>query len=153
MSKAVVVKYKKLHPDARVPKYQTDGAAGMDLHAVMPEGHEVVELWPGEFKVIEVGFAIELPVGYEAQFRPRSGLAAKKGISIVNTPATVDADFRGCLGVTLINHGTQKFEVKTGDRIAQMVVKKVPRVVFEVVEELSTTKRGEGRMGSTGVAA
>lgn len=149
----VTVKFKRLHPDARIPRYQTAGAAGADLHAVMPEGHDVIELWPGDFKVILLGFAIELPEGYEAQFRPRSGLAAKKGISIVNTPATIDADYRGELGVTLINHGGEKLDIRTGDRIAQMVVKEVPPVHFVEVDELSETVRGEGRMGSTGVSS
>jgi dUTP pyrophosphatase len=148
----VVVKFKRMHPKAQMPRYQTAGAAGMDLHAVLPEGHDVVELWPGEFKVVLLGFGIELPEGYEAQFRPRSGLAAKKGISIVNSPATIDADFRGELGVTLINHGSEKLEIRTGDRIAQMVVKEVPTVYFVEVSELSPTDRGEGKLGSTGVS-
>lgn len=144
----VTVKVKKLRPEAIVPRYHSVWAAGVDLHACSE-----ARIYPGERRVIVVGLAIELPKGYEAQLRPRSGLAVKHGISIVNTPGTVDADFRGELGVCLINHGDQPFVVKPGDRIAQMVVKPVPMMHFMEVDELSETERGAGGLGSTGVSA
>jgi dUTP pyrophosphatase len=153
MNDAVTVLVKKVHPDAKVPEYQTAGAAGVDLHAVMSDGYEEITIYPDEFKVIWTGLAIQLPPGYEAQIRPRSGLAAKKGISIVNTPGTVDEDYRGVIGVTLINHGREKLIVKSGDRIAQMVVMPVPRVEFIEVKALGDTERGAGGMGSTGVSS
>lgn len=154
----VTVKYKKLRPDAVVPKYQTRGAAGVDLHAVMPKSQAydglvpMVVLYPGDYRVVYTGLAIELPPGYEAQIRPRSGLAAKHGISVVNAPGTVDADYRGEIGITLINHGPEKFVIKPGDRIAQMVVMPVPTVEFEEASELGDTERGAGGLGSTGVS-
>jgi len=133
-----------------LPRYQTPGSAGMDLPAAIPEDEPVV-LQPGEWQLIPVGLAIALPQGYEAQIRPRSGLAAKFGISCVNTPGTVDADYRGELRVNLINHGKERFIVRRGDRIAQMIIAPVVQARLEPVETLDETSRGAGGFGSTGV--
>ena len=122
----------------------------MDLPAAIPEDEPVV-LQPGEWQLIPVGLAIALPNGYEAQIRPRSGLAAKFGISCVNTPGTVDADYRGELRVNLINHGRERFIVRRGERIAQMIIAPVTQARLEAVETLDETSRGEGGFGSTGV--
>ncbi len=165
----VTVKIKKLHNDAKLPVFSTDGAAGADLYAYIPrdahaqymrsmtkDGGQTdkgpfVRIYPGEHKVIGCGIAIEVPEGYEAQVRPRSGLAAKLGISIVNSPGTIDSDYRGEVGAIVINHGTDNFDVETGDRIAQIVVVPIPRVRFIEAVELTDTARGGGRFGSTGV--
>ncbi|TGY89162.1 dUTP diphosphatase [Marinicauda algicola] len=132
-----------------LPRYQTSGSAGMDLPAALPEDAPVV-LQPGQWQLIPVGLAIALPEGYEAQVRPRSGLAAKFGISCVNTPGTIDADYRGEIRVNLINHGREPFTVKRGERIAQMIIAPVTQAVWEPVETLDETERGEGGFGSTG---
>ena len=131
-----------------LPSYATAGAAGMDLHAAVVAD---VTLQPGERALISTGLRIALPPGYEAQVRPRSGLALRHGISMVNTPGTVDEDFRGVLSVIVINHGQEPFTVHRGDRIAQMVVAPVIRAVWEEVEELPPSERGEGGFGHTGV--
>jgi dUTP pyrophosphatase len=144
----VTVKIKKLFDDAIIPRQQTEGAAGVDLHARVSAPQRI---YPGQRKVIGAGIAIELPPGYEAQVRPRSGLAIKKGISIVNSPGTVDADYRGEVGAIIINHGSEAFDINNGDRIAQLVIQKVPEVEFVETDELSDTARGAGGMGSTGV--
>ena len=133
-----------------LPRYQTPGSAGMDLPAAIPEDAPVV-LQPGEWQLIPVGLAIALPHGYEAQIRPRSGLAAKFGISCVNTPGTVDADYRGEIRVNLINHGRERFIVRRGERIAQMIIAPVTQARLEAVDTLDETSRGEGGFGSTGV--
>lgn len=131
-----------------LPAYETLHAAGMDMRA---ELDEIIFLQPMERKLIPTGLHIELPVGYEAQIRPRSGLAFKHGISIVNSPGTIDADYRGEIKVLLVNLSTQPFEIKTGDRIAQMIVAKHEQVEWEQVEELTDTTRGHGGYGHTGV--
>jgi len=123
-------------------------AAGMDLYAALEK--EII-LVPGERKLIPTGLAIALPDGYEAQIRPRSGLALKKGISLVNTPGTIDADYRGEIGVILINHGNDEINIKRGDRIAQMVINKIEQPVLVEVEELEETSRAKGGFGHTGV--
>ncbi len=133
-----------------LPRYQTPGSAGMDLPAALPEDAPVT-LQPGEWQLIPTGLAIALPEGYEAQVRPRSGLAAKFGISCVNTPGTIDADYRGEVRVNLINHGREPFVVKRGERIAQMVIAPVVQAILEPVESLDETQRGTGGFGSTGV--
>jgi dUTP pyrophosphatase len=133
-----------------LPAYQTPASAGLDLPAAVAADAPIV-LQPGEWKLIPTGLAIALPDGYEAQVRPRSGLAAKKGISIVNSPGTVDADYRGEIKVNLINHGTEPFEIRRGERIAQMVVAPVTRIEWSPVAELGETERGTGGFGSTGV--
>ena len=132
-----------------LPRQQTSGAAGMDISAaLMPD--EVVDIAPGRTAMIPSGFAIALPDGYEAQIRPRSGLAAKFGVTVLNAPGTVDADYRGEVKVMLINHGQAPFAVRRGDRIAQMVVAPVSRVILIERETLDETQRGEGGHGSTG---
>ena len=133
-----------------LPAYETAQSAGMDLRAAVPEDQPVT-IPPGEWRLIPVGIAIALPAGFEAQIRPRSGLAARHGISCVNTPGTIDADYRGEIKVNLINHGQADFNVKRGDRIAQMIIAPVTQAVWEVAEELDDTERGAGGFGSTGV--
>lgn len=132
-----------------LPAYETSHSAGVDLRAAVAED-EPVTIPPGEWRLIPVGIAIALPDGFEAQVRPRSGLAAKHGISCVNTPGTIDADYRGEIRVNLINHGKVDFNVKRGDRIAQMIIAPVIQAAWEVAEELDETERGEGGFGSTG---
>ncbi|WP_430430985.1 dUTP diphosphatase [Oceanicaulis sp.] len=133
-----------------LPAYQTSGSAGLDLPAAVPADAPVV-IEPGDWKLIPTGICIALPEGYEAQIRPRSGLAAKKGISCVNTPGTVDADYRGELHVNLINHGKEPFVVQRGERIAQMVIGQFTQVSWNPVDALDETARGVGGFGSTGV--
>jgi dUTP pyrophosphatase len=132
-----------------LPRYQTPGSAGMDLPAAVPEDAPVT-LQPGEWHLIPTGLAIALPEGYEAQIRPRSGLAAKFGISCVNTPGTVDADYRGEMRVNLINHGREPFVVRRGERIAQMIIAPVVQAQLVPVDALDETTRGAGGFGSTG---
>lgn len=132
-----------------LPTYATKGSAGMDLRANLQED---VVIAPGERKLIPTGLKISLPVGYEAQIRPRSGLALKKGVTVLNSPGTVDSDYIGDIGVILINHGEESFTVSNGDRIAQMVIAKHETVEFEQVESLDETERGAGGFGSTGKA-
>lgn len=130
-----------------LPEYQSAHAAGMDLLAAVAE--EVV-LPPGKRALVPTGIAIELPEGYEAQVRPRSGLALKYGIGLVNSPGTIDSDYRGEIGVILINHGEEPFTIRRGDRIAQMVIGRVVRAEFAVVVELGGTARNDGGFGHTG---
>ncbi|HHY71053.1 MAG TPA: dUTP diphosphatase [Thermoanaerobacterales bacterium] len=134
--------------DIPLPQYMTQGAVGMDLAANIPE---ITYLEAGEFKVIPCGIKIELPSGFEAQIRPRSGLAAKHGITLLNSPGTIDSDYRGEIKVVLINHGKQKFAIKRGDRIAQLVISKVVRAEIFQNYNLLETERGEGGFGHTGV--
>lgn len=130
-----------------LPQYQTSHSAGMDLHANLSEPKV---LFPGERKLIPTGLVIELPEGYEAQIRPRSGLALKHGITILNSPGTIDADFRGEIRVLLINLGQEPFEIANGERIAQMVVARHETVKWMVAEQLKETARGAGGYGSSG---
>ena len=130
-----------------LPAYETHGSAGMDIRAFIAE--EVV-LKPLERKLIHTGLFIELPVGFEAQLRPRSGLAFKHGISLPNSPATIDSDYRGEIKVVLINLSNEEFHIKTGDRIAQMIIARHEKAELIEVEELNDTHRGEGGFGSTG---
>ena len=130
-----------------LPAYETAHAAGMDLRADLDE---TIVLKPMERRLVPTGLYIELPVGFEAQIRPRSGLAFKHGIGIVNSPGTIDADYRGEVKVLLINYSDQDFEINTGDRIAQMVVARHERVEWKEVEELNETVRGAGGYGHTG---
>jgi dUTP pyrophosphatase len=134
------------------PRQQTAGAAGVDLPAALGPD-EVVTIAPGRTAMIPTGFAIALPEGFEAQIRPRSGLAAKHAVTVLNAPGTVDADYRGEVKVMLINHGPARFEVRRGDRIAQLVFSPVIRASWLKVDELDETSRGEGGFGSTGTAA
>ncbi|GFO59444.1 deoxyuridine 5'-triphosphate nucleotidohydrolase [Geomonas silvestris] len=126
----------------------TEQAAGVDLHAAL-EGEACV-LHPGERALVPTGIALEIPPGYEAQVRPRSGLALRHGISLVNSPGTIDADYRGEVGVILINHGNEPFVIENGERIAQLVFARYERARFVEVEELGETERGAGGFGHTG---
>jgi len=131
-----------------LPAYETDLAAGVDLRAAIDTQ---INLSPGERTLVATGFAMALPPGYEAQIRPRSGLAYKHGISVVNTPGTIDADYRGEVKILLINHGQETFTINRGDRIAQMIVAPETQADFQLVDSLSDTARGAGGYGSTGV--
>lgn len=134
--------------DNPLPSYKTSGSAGMDIHAFL---EETVTLASLEKRLIPTGLFIELPVGYEAQIRPRSGLAIKKGLSMPNTPGTIDSDYRGELRVPIINLSKEMQSIAPGERIAQMVIAKHETISWKVVEQLSDTDRGEGGFGSTGV--
>ncbi len=131
-----------------LPNYETLASAGMDLRANISEA---IKLKPLQRAIVKTGLFIELPIGYEAQVRPRSGLAAKKGISVLNAPGTVDADYRGEIGVILVNLSNEDFTIENGERIAQLVIAKHERAEWIEVEELSETSRGAGGFGSTGV--
>ncbi|HXX92517.1 MAG TPA: dUTP diphosphatase [Planctomycetota bacterium] len=133
--------------DVPLPSYQTEGSVGMDLHAAVAGELSIA---PGAFATIPCGFALAVPPGHEAQVRPRSGLAAQHGLSIVNTPGTIDPDYRGEVKVILINHGRAPFSVVRGMRIAQMLIVPVPRVAWKEVSELPPTGRGSGGFGHTG---
>ncbi|MFM2264663.1 MAG: hypothetical protein RLZ77_79 [Bacteroidota bacterium] len=133
------------HP---LPSYETLASAGMDLRAAI---QEPISLQPLERALVKTGLFIELPIGYEAQVRPRSGLALKKGITVLNSPGTVDADYRGEIGVILVNLSSETFVIENGERIAQLVIAKHERAEWNPVEALSETSRGAGGFGSTGV--
>lgn len=135
------------HSDNPLPAYETTHSAGMDIRASL-ENQEIIG--PGERKLISTGLFIELPEGYEAQIRPRSGLALKYGITVLNAPGTIDADYRGEIKVLLINHGTEAFTIQSGDRIAQMIVAQCEQTKWQPSNELGETDRGEGGYGHTG---
>ena len=137
--------------DLPLPSYQTSAAAGLDLLAAIPAQTKLV-IEPGTRELVPTGLTIELPVGFEAQIRPRSGLALKHGVTLVNTPGTIDADYRGEIGVILINHGAEPFEIVRGDRIAQMIVAPIVQARLIEVDDLSSSDRGAGGFGSTGVS-
>ena len=132
-----------------LPAYETAGAAGADLRACFPNGQGMI-LDARARALIPTGLRVEIPEGYEVQIRPRSGLALKHGVTVANAPGTIDSDYRGPLGVILLNTGTEPFEVKHGERVAQMVVAPVVQAAFEVVQALTETDRGAGGFGSTG---
>jgi dUTP pyrophosphatase len=132
-----------------LPTYQSQHAAGLDVVAAVPRDAPVT-LEPGARALIPTGFALEIPVGYEAQVRPRSGLAIKHGVTLLNSPGTIDADYRGELMVIMVNHGAEPFSVSRGDRIAQLIVAAVSHVEIAEVEVLGATARGQGGFGSTG---
>jgi dUTP pyrophosphatase len=132
-----------------LPSHHSEHAAGLDVVAAVPE-EAPVELMPGARALIPTGFRLELPLGHEAQLRPRSGLALKSGVTLLNSPGTIDADYRGEVKVLLVNLGSEPFAVRRGERIAQLVVARVERVQIEPAAELGDTKRGEGGFGSTG---
>jgi dUTP pyrophosphatase len=136
---------KSSHP---LPAYETIYSAGMDIRANVPEPST---LKPLQRAIVKTGLFIELPIGYEAQVRPRSGLAAKKGITVLNAPGTIDADYRGEIGVILVNLSNEDFTIENGERIAQLVIAKHERVAWKEVDELDETMRGSGGFGSTGV--
>lgn len=140
------IKFKKLNELAQLPQYKTTEAAGMDIRSV-----ECVILQPMEFKIVKTGLACQIPVGYEVQVRPRSGLACKEGITVINTPGTIDSDYRGEIGVGLINLSGDEKAINIGDRIAQLVVNKIEHVEIAETETLTSTDRNDGGFGSTGV--
>jgi dUTP pyrophosphatase len=142
-----IKRLKKDHP-VSLPQYMTEGSSGMDLFASL---EKEVTLTPGERRLIPTGISVAIPEGFEGQIRPRSGLAIQKGIGIVNGPGTIDADYRGEIGVLLINFGEEPFTIRDGDRIAQIVISQVFRATFEEVDDLPTTRRQEGGFGHTGV--
>ena len=151
MSTKVTVELQRL-PHAEglpLPAYQTNDAAGLDLMAAVAE-NEPLTLAPGQYALVPTGLAMALPPGYEAQVRPRSGLAAKHGVTVLNSPGTIDADYRGEIKVILINHGQTAFVVKRGERIAQMVIAPMVQAALVPVATLSATDRGAGGFGSTG---
>ena len=134
--------------DLSLPTYMSVHAAGMDLYAAVKDKTIVP---PGEWRLIPTGISIALPDGYEAQVRPRSGLALRQGVSILNTPGTVDADYRGEVGVILMNHSKENLVIRRGDRIAQMIINKIERIEFEEVSELPESDRNSGGFGHTGL--
>jgi dUTP pyrophosphatase len=142
-----IKRLKKDHP-VSLPRYMTEGSSGMDLFASLAQE---VTLVPGERKLIPAGISVAIPEGFEGQIRPRSGLAIQKGIGIVNGPGTIDADYRGEVGVLLINFGKEPFTIRNGDRIAQMVISPVTRVTLEEVDDLPPTRRQGGGFGHTGI--
>lgn len=151
MSDAITVPIRRLpHGEGLpLPAYHSEHAAGMDLAAAVPEDQPVA-IAPGQVALIPTGFAVAIPVGYEAQIRPRSGLATRHAVSMPNTPGTIDADYRGELQVPLINHGHEAFVVRRGTRVAQMLIKPVPRTAWAEVDRLPETVRGDGGFGHTG---
>ena len=144
----ITIKRKNSAKDLPIPAYATEGSSGVDLYADV-ESDEVIA--PGEIKLISCGIYIGIPQGYEAEVRPRSGLALKHGISLVNTPGTIDSDYRGLVNLIVINHGKDEFVLKRGQRLAQMVFKEVSRADFEEVDELEETQRAHGGFGHTGI--
>ena len=145
-----ILKIKRLenNPDLALPKYETVGSAGMDLQAAISEP---IILKAGEIKLIKTGIAIALEIGFEAQIRPRSGLALKNGITVLNTPGTIDSDYRGEICVILINHSQVDFKIERGMRIAQMIIAEYKQAKIVEVQDLDETARGQGGFGSTGV--
>lgn len=141
---------KRVHADAKIPFYATEGAAGADLCAVFDDGYDGVRIQPGQRILVSTGLIFDIPEGYEVQVRPRSGLAVKKGLTVLNAPGTIDSDYRGEIGVILVNLGDEAVQIETGDRIAQMVVAPVVRTEFKLVSNVSETFRDAGGFGSTG---
>ncbi|MFC1644284.1 dUTP diphosphatase [Candidatus Omnitrophota bacterium] len=144
----VRIKRKESARDLPIPAYATDGSSGVDLYA---DVEDPVVITPGEIKLVSCGIYIELPEGYEAQIRPRSGLALKHGITLVNTPGTIDSDYRGLINLIVINLGKEDFCVNRGHRLAQMVIRDVIRAEFMEIEELGETERAHGGFGHTGI--
>ena len=138
----------KMREGARLPSYQSEGAAGADVSAALDSP---VAIRPGEWMMIPTGLFLEIPAGFEIQVRPRSGLAARHGVTVLNSPGTIDSDYRGEVQVILINHGKEPFTVNGGDRIAQLVAARTEMVSFVASDSLSDTERGDGGFGSTGV--
>jgi dUTP pyrophosphatase len=147
-----VIRFLKTHPDAVLPAAQTAGSAGADLCAVMPDGVSAQIMRPGARLLIDTGLKVAVPDGFELQIRPRSGLALKHGVTVLNAPGTIDSDYRGPLKVILVNLGEENFTIRTGDRVAQAVLAPVTPFRGEIVETLDETARGEGGFGSTGVS-
>tara|TARA_A100001011_G_scaffold397733_2_gene499714 strand:- start:121 stop:561 length:441 start_codon:yes stop_codon:yes gene_type:complete len=139
---------KRLSKEVSLPKYETKGSSGMDLAANLETG---IDLKPGETVIVPTGLAVSIPNGFEAQIRPRSGLAAKKKISVLNTPGTIDSDYRGEIKIILINLGKELFTIDKGLRVAQMVICPITKAELEEVDDLNNTDRGDGGFGSTGI--
>ncbi len=135
------------YEDIPLPEYQTESSAAMDIHAAT---NETLTLEPGAIALIPTGFAMAVPEGYEAQIRPRSGLAVKHGVTVINSPGTIDSDYRGEVKIALVNLGSESFEITRGMRIAQMLIAPVPRINWQIAEELPSTERGAGGFGHTG---
>lgn len=142
----MILKFKRIHPDAVLPEYAHESDAGMDVRSV-----DELTIFPGKRALVHTGLVMMLPPMYEAQVRPRSGLALKSGITVLNTPGTIDAGYRGEVGVILANFGDSEFKVSKGDKIAQIVVAPVTRAVIEETDSIDETDRGEGGFGSTGL--
>jgi dUTP pyrophosphatase len=147
----ITVEIKRLphNPDLPLPQKMSEHSSGFDLMAAVDKD-EPLKIAPGEVALVPTGFALSIPPGFEGQVRPRSGLAARHGLSIPNAPGTIDADYRGELKVILINHGRDMFAIKRGDRIAQLVIAPIPAVLLQEVEDLDSTTRGAGGFGHTG---
>ena len=143
----VKVLIKKLDPNVKLPEYKSDGASGMDLLAFIKE---TINIKPKTSSLIPTGLSVAFSKNYEIQIRPRSGLAAKKNISVLNTPGTIDSDYRGEIKIIIYNHGNTEFVINNGDRIAQMILSPVLKIEFEEINDLPETIRGEGGFGSTG---
>ncbi len=143
-----MIKIKKLHQKAIIPEYKTSGSAGFDLRIILDQSH--YDLMPGEIKMFSTGLVFVIPEGHEVQIRSRSGMAMK-GIVVVNSPGTVDSDYRAEIKILLINHSKDKFTIVSGDRVAQGILAKVEQAQFEIVKEIDQTERGEGGFGSTGI--
>jgi dUTP pyrophosphatase len=148
MIENIIVTVLKLpgNDDIPLPRYMTEHAAGMDIFAAVKDEETIL---PGMRRMIPTGLMVEIPVGYEAEIRPRSGLSLKHGITLANAPGTIDADYRGEIGIVMINHGDTPFVVKRGDRVAQMVIHQVCRVKWDVADELKPTVRNDGGFGHT----
>ena len=148
MNNLIEMKVKVAHDSIELPNYETNSSAGMDLRAYLPDGG--ISLRPKQRALIGTGLYFEIPEGFEVQIRPRSGLALKHGVTVLNSPGTIDADYRGEIKVILINHGEESFLIEHEMRIAQMVVAQYQRVQFKLVKELTSSERGSGGFGSTG---
>ena len=142
-----IVRIKLNHPEAKPPQKMTSGAAGYDIFSCIDESMTIL---PGERAIIPTGFSMELENGFEAMIRPRSGLAARDGVTLLNSPGTIDSDYRGEVKLIMINLGQKPFEIKNGHRLAQMVINRIPVCIIEISEILSTTDRDSGGFGSTG---
>lgn len=147
----VLIKVRRVagNDDLPLPRYESDGSSGMDIRASL---HETLVINPGDIRFVPTGLAVSIPPGYEAQIRPRSGLALRHGIGMVNSPGTVDSDYRGEIGVILVNWSSEPFTIRRGDRIAQMIISRVCRAELVEVENLDATSRGEGGFGHTGIS-
>jgi dUTP pyrophosphatase len=143
----IQVQVKKINQSAEIPKYMTTGSAGCDVKACLPQPLEIL---PGKRAAVPTGLAFGIPEGYEVQVRPRSGLSIKQGLTVVNSPGTIDSDYRGEVMVLMINLGAEPVRLQHGDRIAQLVIKKVEQIQWKSVDDLSQTDRGAGGFGSTG---
>jgi len=143
----IPVQIKKLNPNVEIPKYMTRGSAGCDVKACLPQPLDIL---PGHRAAVPTGLAFGIPEGFEIQVRPRSGLSIKQGLTVVNTPGTIDCDYRGEVMILMINLGNEPVKIQNGDRVAQLVIKRVDQIEWTVVDDLTKTERGAGGFGSTG---